>query len=79
MEKILIAEDDRIHLMRLTNGLGKYADSFEVVPVRDGSAEVAFDEPAFAVTPGQAAAFYDGDELVGGGWIASATGTGVGA
>jgi tRNA-specific 2-thiouridylase len=32
-------------------------------------AEVVFDAPQLAVTPGQAAVFYDGDVVVGGGWI----------
>jgi tRNA-specific 2-thiouridylase len=31
---------------------------------------ITFDEPQRAVTPGQAAVFYDGDVVVGGGWIA---------
>lgn len=33
------------------------------------SAELVFDEPQRSVTPGQAAVFYRGQELVGGGWI----------
>jgi tRNA-specific 2-thiouridylase len=32
-------------------------------------AEVAFDTPQIAITPGQAVVFYDGDVVVGGGWI----------
>ena len=40
---------------------------------RSGEVDVqvlaVFDEPQRAVTPGQSAVFYDGDEVVGGGWI----------
>jgi tRNA-specific 2-thiouridylase len=33
------------------------------------SAQVRFDHPVRAVTPGQAAVFYAGDQVLGGGWI----------
>jgi len=36
----------------------------------DRQAVVSFDEPVRAVSPGQAAVFYDGDVVLGGGWIA---------
>ena len=42
----------------------------ELDTCKDGSVRVVFDEPARAVTPGQAAVFYDGDVVLGGGWIA---------
>jgi tRNA-uridine 2-sulfurtransferase len=39
-------------------------------PARDPArVEVVFDEPQRAVTPGQGAVFYDGDLVLGGGWI----------
>jgi tRNA-uridine 2-sulfurtransferase len=38
----------------------------------NGEALVTFDRPQRAVTPGQAVVFYDGDIVVGGGWIAEA-------
>jgi tRNA-specific 2-thiouridylase len=38
-------------------------------PAAAGRVEVRFDQPQRAVTPGQAAVFYDGDLVLGGGWI----------
>jgi tRNA-uridine 2-sulfurtransferase len=38
----------------------------------DGGAVVHFDEQQTAVTPGQAVVFYDGDRVLGGGWIEKA-------
>jgi tRNA-uridine 2-sulfurtransferase len=38
-------------------------------PAENAEVLATFDEPQRAVTPGQSAVFYDGDEVVGGGWI----------
>ncbi len=40
-----------------------------LVPQPDGTARIQLLEPQKAVTPGQAAVFYDGDVVLGGGWI----------
>ncbi|HSB61281.1 MAG TPA: aminomethyltransferase beta-barrel domain-containing protein, partial [Vicinamibacteria bacterium] len=40
-----------------------------VRPIAEGRVEVRFDAPQRAVTPGQAAVFYDGEVCLGGGWI----------
>ena len=37
--------------------------------LEDGRAEMIFDDPQPAVTPGQAVVFYDAESVVGGGWI----------
>ena len=40
-----------------------------ITPQGGGSVMVVFETPQSAVAPGQAVAFYDGDRLLGGGWI----------
>jgi tRNA-specific 2-thiouridylase len=40
-----------------------------VVPLEDNRARIRLHEPQRAVTPGQAAVIYDGDVVLGGGWI----------
>jgi len=44
----------------------------QLQPLAAGAWQVAFSAPQFAVAPGQAAVFYVGDEVLGGGWIAPA-------
>ncbi len=46
-----------------------HAASARVRAIDDGCLELEFDEPQSAVSPGQAVVCYDGDEVVGGGWI----------
>jgi len=40
-----------------------------VTPDGDARASIEFSSPQMAITPGQAVVFYDGEDVVGGGWI----------
>jgi tRNA-specific 2-thiouridylase len=40
-----------------------------VVPLENDVVRVSFEQPVRAVTPGQAAVFYDNNRVLGGGWI----------
>ncbi len=42
-----------------------------ITPLADGTVDVEFREAQAGVTPGQAAVFYDGEQVLGGGWILS--------
>jgi len=42
-----------------------------VTAAADSRAHVMFAEPQMAITPGQAVVFYDGETVIGGGWIGS--------
>lgn len=48
---------------------GSRGSSACVQLAKGDGATVDFDEPQFALTPGQAAVFYSGSEVLGGGWI----------
>jgi tRNA-uridine 2-sulfurtransferase len=45
------------------------AESATITPLPNNRAQVKFDQPQRAITPGQATVFYRGDEVAGGGWI----------
>jgi tRNA-specific 2-thiouridylase len=47
----------------------RHAGSPATATATDDGARVVFGEPQSAVTPGQAVVFYNGDRVLGGGWI----------
>jgi tRNA-specific 2-thiouridylase len=67
----LISVTDLTDPMRVTVKIRHRHDPAAAVIERIGADEIlaTFDEPQRAITPGQAAVFYDGDLVVGGGWI----------
>src|ERR1700686_1797774 len=68
----LIAVDDFREPVRVAVKIRHRHEPAAAVIERSGEDEilVTFDLPQRAITPGQAAVFYDGDIVVGGGWIA---------
>lgn len=55
----------------------KFRSVMKPVPARlslrgGGAAEILLDAPQYGISPGQAAVCYDGDRLLGGGWISGA-------
>jgi tRNA-specific 2-thiouridylase len=48
---------------------GSRGASATIEKISDTEFKVVFEEPQFALTPGQAAVVYNGDEVLGGGWI----------
>ena len=67
----LIAVDELREPLRVTVKIRHRHEPAPAVIERTGDDEilVTFDEPQRAITPGQAAVFYDGNIVVGGGWI----------
>lgn len=48
---------------------GKRETRAQIIPYQDGRADIFFEERQRAVTPGQSAVFYDGNRVIGGGFI----------
>jgi tRNA-specific 2-thiouridylase len=68
----LIAVEELREPMRVAVKIRHRHEPAPAVLEKSGTDEVlvTFDQPQRAITPGQAAVFYDGDVVVGGGWIA---------
>jgi len=67
----LISVDDLHDSMRVTAKIRHRHEPAPATIERTSTDEIlaTFDEPQRAITPGQAVVFYDGDVVVGGGWI----------
>src|SRR5581483_87258 len=67
----LISVDDLDAPMRVTVKIRHRHEPAAAVIEKSGEDEVlvTFEDPQRAITPGQAAVFFDGDTVVGGGWI----------
>ncbi|HKW17668.1 MAG TPA: tRNA 2-thiouridine(34) synthase MnmA [Terriglobales bacterium] len=67
----LISLDDLPEPMRVSVKIRHRHEAAAAILEKTGANEilVTFDEPQRAITPGQAAVFYDGEVVVGGGWI----------
>jgi tRNA-specific 2-thiouridylase len=73
-----VIETNRIGPMPTGPLLAKVRSLAKPVPVTldappgdNASTRIRFDAPEYGVAPGQAAVFYAGDRVVGGGWIGS--------
>jgi len=66
-----ISVDDLREPLRVSIKIRHRHQAAVAVIERSGSGQIlaTFDEPQRAITPGQAAVFYNGDVVVGGGWI----------
>jgi tRNA-specific 2-thiouridylase len=73
---------DQLRLMKYASLEGKQLETTTKIRYKDAGApaqvtqlgeemHVRFHQPVSAITPGQAAVFYEGDDVIGGGWIRS--------
>jgi len=76
-DDLTVGQMSYIYVNRLTSPMGakvkiRYNSpetDAEIMPLSQGKVRVMFKEPQFAITPGQSAVFYDGDNVIGGGII----------